>query len=92
MTTRRIVSDEKTYLDNDGKGTSEPSNIAPAVPSYVSICATSYASSSSFHRSVIWTLLSFTFAMFTLPIGTYFFTVKFVFAGRVFPLPGPTRP
>ncbi|KAF2681828.1 vacuolar ATPase assembly integral membrane protein VMA21 [Lentithecium fluviatile CBS 122367] len=65
MTTRRIVSSEKTYLDHDGKGASEPSNIAPAVPS-----------------SVIWTLLSFTFAMFTLPIGTYYFTVKFVFAGN----------
>jgi len=35
MTTRRIVSDEKTYLDDDGKGASEPSIIAPAVPSCV---------------------------------------------------------
>ena len=33
MTSRRIVNNEKTYLDNDGKGSSESSNIAPAVPS-----------------------------------------------------------
>jgi hypothetical protein len=33
MATQRIVSKEKTYLDNDGKGASEPSNITPAVPS-----------------------------------------------------------
>ncbi|KAF2636640.1 hypothetical protein P280DRAFT_521942 [Massarina eburnea CBS 473.64] len=32
--------------------------------------------------SVIWTLLSFTFAMATLPIGSYFFTVKYVFNGN----------
>ncbi|PVI03725.1 hypothetical protein DM02DRAFT_520060 [Periconia macrospinosa] len=32
--------------------------------------------------SVIWTLLSFTFAMVTLPIGTYFFTVKYIFNGN----------
>ncbi|PSN59554.1 vacuolar ATPase assembly integral membrane protein VMA21 [Corynespora cassiicola Philippines] len=65
MTTRRIVSDEKTYLDKDDKASSEPSNIAPAVPA-----------------SVIYKLLSFTFAMITLPIGTYFFTVNWVFNGN----------
>ncbi|KAF2799091.1 hypothetical protein K505DRAFT_216067, partial [Melanomma pulvis-pyrius CBS 109.77] len=32
--------------------------------------------------AVIWKLLSFTFAMITLPIGTYFFTVNFVFVGN----------
>ncbi|KAF2035840.1 hypothetical protein EK21DRAFT_106677 [Setomelanomma holmii] len=32
--------------------------------------------------SVIWKLMSFTFAMITLPIGTYFFTVNFVFRGN----------
>jgi hypothetical protein len=31
--------------------------------------------------SVIWKLMSFTFAMMTLPIGTYFFTVSYVFRG-----------
>jgi hypothetical protein len=36
------------------------------------------------HRSVIWKLMSFTFAMITLPIGTYFFTVNFVFQGQLF--------
>lgn len=30
---------------------------------------------------MIWKLLSFTFAMVTLPIGTYFFTVRYVFNG-----------
>ncbi|KAF2739317.1 hypothetical protein EJ04DRAFT_356849 [Polyplosphaeria fusca] len=64
-TQRRIISDEKTHLDVDAKGTSEPSNIAPAVPA-----------------SVIWKLLSFTFAMITLPIGTYFFTLNLVFRGN----------
>lgn len=32
--------------------------------------------------SVIWKLLSFTFAMVTLPIGTYFFIVNYVFVGE----------
>ncbi|KAF2277478.1 vacuolar ATPase assembly integral membrane protein VMA21 [Westerdykella ornata] len=65
MATQRIISKEKTYLDQDGKAAPEPSNITPAVPS-----------------SVIWKLLSFTFAMVTLPIGTYFFTVSYVFKGN----------
>jgi hypothetical protein len=33
--------------------------------------------------SVIWKLMSFTFAMITLPIGTYFFTVNYVFGGML---------
>ncbi|OAL55794.1 hypothetical protein IQ07DRAFT_583234 [Pyrenochaeta sp. DS3sAY3a] len=65
MTTRRAVNNDKSYLENDGRGAPEPSNIAPAVPS-----------------SVIWKLMSFTFAMITLPIGTYFFSVHFVFKGN----------
>ncbi|KAL7778964.1 hypothetical protein CFE70_008467 [Pyrenophora teres f. teres 0-1] len=64
MTTRRIVTNEKSTLDYDGRGAPEPSNTSPAVPS-----------------SVIWKLMSFTFAMVTLPIGTYFFTVNWVFRG-----------
>ncbi|KAF2831328.1 hypothetical protein CC86DRAFT_137925 [Ophiobolus disseminans] len=32
--------------------------------------------------SVIWKLMSFTFAMITLPISTYFFSVSFVFRGN----------
>jgi len=32
--------------------------------------------------SVIWKLMSFTFAMITLPIGTYFFTAAYVFKGN----------
>lgn len=35
MTTRRIIPDEKSYLDNDGRGAPGPSNTAPAVPMYV---------------------------------------------------------
>ncbi|KAF2855509.1 vacuolar ATPase assembly integral membrane protein VMA21 [Plenodomus tracheiphilus IPT5] len=68
MTTQRIISAEKTYLDNDAhssSGVQEPSNTAPAVP-----------------MSVIWKLMSFTFAMITLPIGTYFFTAAYVFKGN----------
>ncbi|KAF2874913.1 vacuolar ATPase assembly integral membrane protein VMA21 [Massariosphaeria phaeospora] len=65
MTTRRIVNNEKTYLDNDGKGAPGASDISPAVPA-----------------SVIWKLLTATFAMITLPIGTYFFTVNLVFNGN----------
>jgi hypothetical protein len=34
-------------------------------------------------RSVIWKLMSFTFAMITLPIGTYFFSVSYVFRGTM---------
>jgi len=33
MTTRRIVNNEKSTLDYDGKGAPEPSNTSPAVPS-----------------------------------------------------------
>ncbi|OSS49749.1 hypothetical protein B5807_05913 [Epicoccum nigrum] len=65
MTTRRIVNDEKTSLDYDGKGASGPSNTSPAVPA-----------------GVIFKLMSFTFAMITLPIGTYFFTNAYVFNGN----------
>ncbi|KAF2009834.1 vacuolar ATPase assembly integral membrane protein VMA21 [Aaosphaeria arxii CBS 175.79] len=65
MATQRIVSKEKSYLDNDGKAPTEKSNIAPAVPS-----------------SVIAKLLSFTFAMITLPLGTYFFMVNVVIVGN----------
>ncbi|KAF2498553.1 vacuolar ATPase assembly integral membrane protein VMA21 [Lophium mytilinum] len=66
MTSRRIISDEKTYLDkDDDKDNSQPSNIAPAVPA-----------------AVIWKLLGFTFAMITMPIGTYFLTVNAVFKGN----------
>lgn len=66
MTSRRIVSDEKTFLDkDDGKKASDPSNIAPAVPS-----------------SVIFKLLGFTFAMITMPIGAYFLTLNSLYRGN----------
>ncbi|KAL1631321.1 vacuolar ATPase assembly integral membrane protein vma21 [Diplodia seriata] len=69
MASRRIVSTEKTLLDQDdaaaAPGMGAPlgdSNIAPAVPAHV-----------------IFKLLGFTFAMITLPIGTYFMTVNTIF-------------
>ncbi|KAL1639980.1 putative vma21-like domain-containing protein [Diplodia seriata] len=72
MTSRRIVSTEKTLLDQDdaaaAPGMGAPlgdSNIAPAVPAHV-----------------IFKLLGFTFAMITLPIGTYFMTVNTIFKGN----------
>ncbi|KAF1944078.1 hypothetical protein EJ02DRAFT_399061 [Clathrospora elynae] len=65
MTTRRIINEEKSYIEDDGRLPPGPSNISPAVPS-----------------SVIWKLMSFTFAMITLPISTYFFAVAFVFKGN----------
>ncbi|KAF3040145.1 vacuolar ATPase assembly integral membrane protein vma21 [Didymella heteroderae] len=71
MTTRRIVNDEKTSLGYDGRGAPGPSNISPAVPSVP-----------DFSSGVIFKLMSFTFAMITLPIGTYFFTNAYVFNGN----------
>ncbi|KAJ4325843.1 vacuolar ATPase assembly integral membrane protein vma21 [Neodidymelliopsis sp. IMI 364377] len=71
MTTRRIVNDEKTSLDYDGRGAPGPSNTSPAVPTVP-----------DFPSSVIFKLMSFTFAMITLPIGTYFFTNTYVFNGN----------
>jgi hypothetical protein len=35
-----------------------------------------------FSSGVIFKLMSFTFAMITLPIGTYFFTNAYVFNGK----------
>jgi hypothetical protein len=32
MTTRRIVGEERTFLENDPRGPPGPSNISPAVP------------------------------------------------------------
>ncbi|KAB2573998.1 hypothetical protein BFW01_g4231 [Lasiodiplodia theobromae] len=72
MTSRRIVSTEKTILDQDDAATAPgsgapqgDSNITPAVPAHV-----------------IFKLLGFTFAMITLPIGTYFVTVNTIFKGN----------
>jgi hypothetical protein len=70
MTTRRIVSSEKTLLEKDDKNdltpaAGEKSNIAPAVPAHV-----------------IFKLLGFTFAMIVGPIGTYFLTLNTVFRGN----------
>ncbi|PSR99383.1 vacuolar ATPase assembly integral membrane protein VMA21 [Coniella lustricola] len=70
MTSRRIISTEKTILDKDesigaSPAAGEKSNIRPAVPA-----------------DVIIKLLGFTFAMIVLPIGSYFATVNTVFYGN----------
>ncbi|KAI0117105.1 VMA21-like domain-containing protein [Daldinia grandis] len=68
MATRRIISTEKTILDNDDDGTpaqEQSSSIAPAVP-----------------IDVIIKLLAFTFAMVVVPIGSYFITVNTIFKGN----------
>ncbi|KAI8954816.1 hypothetical protein F4801DRAFT_451047 [Xylaria longipes] len=71
MTSRRIISSEKTILDKDDEdlqsspGTSEQSSTAPAVP-----------------MDVIIKLLAFTFAMVVIPIGSYFVTINTIFGGN----------
>ncbi|KAI8635394.1 hypothetical protein F5Y19DRAFT_10439 [Xylariaceae sp. FL1651] len=75
MTSRRIVSSEKTILDKDdddlmsspgGSGSgSQQSSTTPAVPT-----------------NVIMKLLAFTLAMVVIPIGSYFMTVNTIFGGN----------
>ncbi|KAM0332128.1 hypothetical protein ACHAQA_002400 [Verticillium albo-atrum] len=67
MATQRIISTEKTILDQDepNSAPAERSNIAPAVPA-----------------DVIIKLLGFTFAMIVFPIGSYFLTVATIFKGN----------
>ncbi|KAM0278367.1 hypothetical protein ACHAQH_005187 [Verticillium albo-atrum] len=67
MATQRIISTEKTILDQDepSSAPAAKSNIAPAVPA-----------------DVIIKLLGFTFAMIVFPIGSYFVTVNTVFKGN----------
>ncbi|KAH7376457.1 hypothetical protein B0T11DRAFT_21193 [Plectosphaerella cucumerina] len=70
MATQRIISTEKTFLDQDDPSSpraakTEKSDIAPAVPT-----------------GVIMKLLGFTLAMVVLPIGSYFATVDLLFKGN----------
>ncbi|KAI0593283.1 hypothetical protein F4775DRAFT_578795 [Biscogniauxia sp. FL1348] len=73
MTSRRIISSEKTILDKDdddltsgpSSGHKEQSSTAPAVP-----------------LDVILKLLAFTLAMVVIPIGSYFATVHTLFKGN----------
>ncbi|KAL8682173.1 MAG: hypothetical protein Q9186_001794 [Xanthomendoza sp. 1 TL-2023] len=70
MTSRRIVSSEKTLLEKDDSndrtpGASQKSDIAPAVPA-----------------TVIAKLLGFTAAMVGGPIGVYFLTLNTIFRGN----------
>ncbi|KAI0203943.1 hypothetical protein F4808DRAFT_457647 [Astrocystis sublimbata] len=71
MTSRRIISSEKTLLDKDDEDlqtsavTGEQSGTGPAVP-----------------MDVILKLLAFTLAMVVIPIGSYFLTVNTIFGGN----------
>lgn len=90
MATRRIISSEKTILENE-LHPEEKSNIGPAVPKYV---PPSPETEQRFpklilslnklvcYRHVIFKLLGFTFAMIVLPISSYFLTVHSVFKGK----------
>ncbi|KAM0724234.1 hypothetical protein Q7P37_000116 [Cladosporium fusiforme] len=97
-TQRRINTSEKTHLDQDETKSGPKSNIAPAVPSFVSLpfkdipIQWHYSSAqraladrrgkSQPYRSIIFKLLAFTFAMITLPIGSYFLSVNAIFGGN----------
>ncbi|TGJ79389.1 hypothetical protein E0Z10_g9379 [Xylaria hypoxylon] len=71
MTSRRIITSEKTILDKDdddlqpSSGAGGQSSIAPAVP-----------------MDVIIKLLAFTLAMVVVPIGSYFLTINTIFRGK----------
>ncbi|KAF9735766.1 Vacuolar ATPase assembly integral membrane protein vma-21 [Paraphaeosphaeria minitans] len=68
MATRRIISSTNDPLDVDASG-------APQAPGPSNIAPAVPA-------SVLFKLLSFTFAMVTLPIGTYFFITNYVLVGN----------
>ncbi|KAI5236062.1 hypothetical protein E4T47_07658 [Aureobasidium subglaciale] len=83
-TNRRIVSQEKTHLDQD-EVQQQPSIIAPAVPQYAEhrINYTEHLTNiPSPVRHVIVKLLLFSFAMIVLPISSYFLTVDNLFSGN----------
>jgi hypothetical protein len=67
MATRRIISTEKTILDQDDEDIKsvQKSDTSPAVP-----------------RDVIIKLLGFTIAMIVVPIGSFFATVHTIFRGN----------
>ncbi|KAH8166791.1 hypothetical protein CIB48_g1458 [Xylaria polymorpha] len=89
MTSRRIISSEKTILDKDdedlqpGPGTSEQSITAPAVPIHALLYANlGEENTGEISKDVIIKLLAFTLAMVVIPIGSYFVTVNTVFGGN----------
>lgn len=101
MASRRIISTEKTILDQDDPTGSSPaasqkSDIKPAVPTYSppsrrpNLCCTSlYLTPPKLtfpSRHVIVKLLAFTAAMIVVPIGSYFATVSTIFKGSHSPL------
>ncbi|KAI9755950.1 MAG: putative ubiquinone biosynthesis monooxygenase [Chaenotheca gracillima] len=70
MSTRRIISNEKSILEKDDADARSPpagakSDISPAVPAFV-----------------IYTLLSFTFLMVVGPLSTYYLTLNYVYKGN----------
>ncbi|KAK7191849.1 vacuolar ATPase assembly integral membrane protein vma21 [Paraphaeosphaeria sporulosa] len=68
MATRRIISSTNDPLDIDASGTPHAPGPSNIAPAVPS--------------SVLFKLLSFTFAMVTLPIGTYFFITNYVLVGN----------
>ncbi|KAF2442089.1 vacuolar ATPase assembly integral membrane protein VMA21, partial [Karstenula rhodostoma CBS 690.94] len=68
MATRRIISSSNDPLDIDASGTPQAPSPSNIAPAVPS--------------SVLWKLLSFTFAMVTLPLGTYFFVTNYVLVGN----------
>lgn len=81
-TNRRIVSQEKTHLDQD-EVQQQPSITTPAVPQYArTIYLLSLAATDLATRHVIVKLLLFTFAMIVLPISSYFLTLNTLYSGK----------
>jgi vacuolar ATPase assembly integral membrane protein VMA21 len=87
MATRRNVTTglEKNEKDFAKPAVGEKSNIAPAVPAWVSSKARCLSShmrgTNDGNRHVIYKLLGFTLAMVVGPIGSYFLTVDTIFGG-----------
>lgn len=71
MASRRIISSEKTVLDkDDGDLQSGPSSSEES------------SIAPAVPLDVILKLLAFTFAMFIIPIGSYFVTINTIFNGN----------
>lgn len=94
MTSRRIISGDKTLFDKDERtnspSASEKSNITPAVPAWVVLLLLHehftnigfmWLTLTNLSRAVIYKLLGFTLAMIAGPIGTYFLTLNSIFRG-----------
>ena len=67
---------------HQGRPTSHPPFLRKCLPLVRQIPSHALRSAPDFSSGVIFKLMSFTFAMITLPIGTYFFTNAYVFNGN----------